>query len=290
MPRVLEDISPYPVVAADLGIPGADSVDYVLTNPGPDTEVLGGLGAAFEDPIHDYDAVELTLQRRFTNNWALQASYRWSRLNGTFEGSFRDDNGQSDPGITSLFDFPTNDPTYATVGASQFGYKGDIRFLGALGAGPLPLDRPHQVKIFGNYSFPIGFNVGVGLNLSSGKPLTGFAALKPYDNGGEIPTGPRGSGIQTFDGFKERTPFQSEVSAHVDYAFRLGGDRRRIVLLADIFNLFDQETVLDYDNWVEQSFAVDNPNLGQPTTSNLGGNPPQYQTPRQFRFGARFEF
>ena len=290
MPRVLEDVSPYPVVAADLGIPGADSVDYVLTNPGPNTQTLGGLGATFEAPIHDYDAVEFTLDRRFTNNWAIQASYRFSRLWGTYEGSFRDDNGQSDPGITSLFDFPTNDPTYATIGASQFGYRGDIRYLGRLGAGPLPLDRPHQVKIFGNYAFPFGLNVGAGVNLSSGKPLTGFAALAPYDNGGEIPTGPRGSGIQTIDGFKKRTPFQSELSAHVDYSLRLGSDRRRVVLLADVFNLLNQKTVLDYDNWVERSFAVDNPNFGQPTTSNLGGNPPQYQTPRQFRFGARFEF
>ena len=58
----------------------------------------------------------------------------------------------------------------------QFGYRGDVRFLGALGEGPLPLDRPHQVKVFGNYEFPIGLNVGTGISLSSGKPLTALAA------------------------------------------------------------------------------------------------------------------
>ena len=54
-------------------------------------------------------------------------SYRWSRLWGTYEGFYRDDNGQSDPGIGSLFDFPTNDPSYTAIGVPQFGYRGDVR-------------------------------------------------------------------------------------------------------------------------------------------------------------------
>jgi hypothetical protein len=293
IPRVLEDVQPYPVVAADLQIPGAASVDYTLTNPGPNTPVLGGLGASFESPVHHYDAVEFTLDKRFSQHWAMQASYRWSRLWGNYEGSYRDDNGQSDPGITSLFDFPQNDPSYTAVGLPQFGYKGDIRYLGSLGNGPLPLDRPHQVKIFGNYAFDMGLNVGLGLNLSSGKPLTGLAANPQlnYQNGGEIPTGPRGSGIQTVDGFKTRTPFLSDLSAHVDYALRFNS-RRRVVLLMDVFNLLNTQTVLDYDTYVETTFGAANPNFGLPVSSSLAlpGNPPQYQTPRQFRFGARFEF
>ena len=52
------------------------------------------------------------MDRRFTNNWMLLASYRYSRLRGNYEGFFREDNGQSDPGITSLYDFPTNDPNF----------------------------------------------------------------------------------------------------------------------------------------------------------------------------------
>jgi len=291
IPRVLEDVSPFPIVAADLGLPGADSVDYTLTNPSPSTATSGGLGASFESPVHHYDAVEVTLDKRLSNHWGMQGSYRWSRLWGNYEGSYRDDNGQSDPGITSLFDFPQNDPSYTLIGAPQFGYQGDVRYLGALGNGPLPLDRPHQFKIFGNYTWDWGLNVGLGLNLSSGKPLTGLAANPNpnYQNGGEIPTTVRGAGIQTIDGFMTRTPFQSEVSAHVDYGLKLGG-RNRLVLLVDVFNLLNRQTVLDYDTWVESTFGAANPNFGYPTTSALGGNPPQYQTPVQFRFGARFEF
>ena len=49
-------------------------------------------------------------------------------------------------------------------------------------------------------------------------------------------------------------------------------------------------TVFDYDNWTESTFGAPNPDFGQPTTSVLGGNPPQLQTPRQIRVRARFEF
>jgi outer membrane receptor protein involved in Fe transport len=289
--RVLEDVTPFPIVAANLGVEGAESVDYTLTNVTANTPTAGGFGAAFEKPVHDYDAVEVTMDRRFADNWGVQTSYRWSRLHGTFEGAYRDDNGQSDPGITSLFDFPTNDPSYTAIGVPEFGFRGDIRFLGKLGEGPLPLDRRHQFKIYGNYAFPFGLNAGVGLQLSSGKPLTPLAANPNinYQNGGEIPECARGCGIQTIDGFKTRTPFLTDVNAHVDYGLRLGG-RRRVVLLADVFNLFDRQTVLDYDNWTESTFGALNPNFGRPTTSVLGGNPPQIQTPRQVRVGARVEF
>ena len=86
--------------------------------------------------MHDYNAFELEADKRFSNNWSLQASYRYSRTTGNFEGFFRNDNGQSDPGITSLFDFPTNDPTYVTLGREE-GFRGDIRYLGTAGIGPL---------------------------------------------------------------------------------------------------------------------------------------------------------
>lgn len=289
--RVLEDVTPFPTVAANLGVPGAESVDYTLTNITDRTPTAGGFGATFEKPIHRYDAVELTMDRRFAEHWGMQGSYRWSRLWGTFEGAYRDDNGQSDPGITSLFDFPTNDPSYSAIGVPEFGFRGDIRYLGKLGEGPLPLDRTHQFKVYGNYAFDFGLNAGLGLQVSTGKPLTPFAANPNinYQNGGEIPECARGCGFETLDGFETRTPSTANISAHIDYRVRLSG-RERLVLLADVFNLFNKQTVLDYDNWTESTFGAINPNFGQPTTSVLGGNPPQLQTPRQIRVGARFEF
>ena len=144
--------------------------------------------------------------------------------------------------------------------------------------------------MFGNYLFPWGLNLGVGLNISSGKPLTPMDPNPNYASGGEIPDAPRGSGIQTVDGFKTRTPVQSQVDFQAAYHLKLGG-RNRLALMADIFNLFNQQTNLDYDNWTSLNFGDPaNPNFGLQSSSLFAGNPPQFQTPRQIRFGVRFEF
>jgi outer membrane receptor protein involved in Fe transport len=285
--RVLEDVANAPMVAYDLGLPGIETVEYILTNPSPDTATVAPqLGATFEAPIHNYDAVEFTLNGTFSSRFTGTASYRWSRLHGTFEGFYREDNGQSDPGITSLYDFPTNDPSYTAIGVPQFGYTGDIRFLGDLGKGPLPLDRPHQVKLFGSFSVTDALGVGLGVNTSSGKPLTPLAANPNYHNGGEIPLGPRGSGIETLDGFKKRTPMEFQVDANASYTMRFGP--RRLTLLADAFNLFNLRRTLDYDNWTDLAFEDPNVDFGTPTSQLLAG--PQFQAPFSLRLGARFEW
>ena len=289
--RVLEDVANAPMVAYEIGVSGLSSVEYILTNPSSRTPILPGaafLGASFDDPVHKYQALEFTLNRRFSDSWSVMASYRWSRLRGNFEGFYRDDNGQSDPGITSLYDFPTNDPSYAAIGVPQFGFRGDIRHLGDPN-GILPLDRPHNVKVFSNYRFPIGFGLGVAMNLTSGAPLTPFAANPNYTNGGEIPERPRGSGIQTIDGFQTRTPFLNNVDLQASYRLSLGGSRS-ITLLADTFNVFNSQRVTMYDQWTELTGPVPNPDFGAPITQVLAGAPPQFQIPRQVRLGARVAF
>jgi hypothetical protein len=298
IPRVLEDVANCPVAAyeySDASASACGSVEYILTNPTSATPINPDLLVAvpgvfdnvkFDDPVHKYDAIEFTLTRRPTNNWSAMASYRYSKLRGNFEGFYRDDNGQSDPSISSLYDFPTNDPTYVPFyGGGPT--SGNIQYLGQTGT--LPLDRPHQVKLFGSYDLK-GVNLGLGFNLSSGKPLTELAPNPYYSNGGEIPVTARGQGFQTVDGFKTRTPFQSQVDLQAAYNIKVGGTRR-VALVANIFNLFNQQTVLDYDNFSQITYgAGPNPNFGLQTSSVFAGNPPQYQTPFQLQVGARFEF
>jgi len=293
---VLEDVANCPMAAyfvdSTSGICG--SVSYILTNPSSATPINPAViaadpefaGVSFADPVHVYNAVEITLNRRLANNWSALASYRWSRLRGNFEGFYRDDNGQSDPGISSLYDFPQNDPIYTSIGVPQFGFQGDIQFLGSPD-GILPLDRPHQIKLVGNYMWR-DLNLGVGFNASSGAPLTPLTTNAVYGNGGEVPVSARGSGIQTVDGFMTRTPFQSDVDFQAAYQIPFGRDRR-LTVLADIFNLFNQQIVQNYDTFTALTFgAGPNPNFGQPASEIIAG--PQIQAPRQIRIGARFVF
>jgi outer membrane receptor protein involved in Fe transport len=282
--RVLEDISPYSAVACDFGEEAACVTDYTITNPSSSTAVINVEGlqpVSFDDPKHNYNALELTMDRRFSNNWMVLASYRYSRLRGNYEGFFREDNGQSDPGITSLYDFPTNDPNYTAIGGALLGYRGDIRFLGQ--EGPLPLDRPHHFKVQGNRTFG---NLGIGARLSllSGKPLTALASLPPYNNSSEVPETPRGAGFETVDGFKERTPMEAQVDLQASYVFNFGGNRQ-LTLLADAFNLFNIRRPIDYNAATETSFGVPNPDFGTVTSDNVAGQ--MYQAPFQLRIGAR---
>jgi hypothetical protein len=290
MPQVLEDIANCPMVAYDLSLPACDSVEYILTNPKASIPVAAGtefLGAHFDDPVHKYQSLEFTLNRR-GSNWSAMSSYRWSRLRGNFEGFYRDDNGQSDPGISSLYDFPTNDPSYTSIGVPQFGYTGDIRFLGDPN-GILPLDRPHQVKLYGNYAWASGLNVGGGLNLSSGRPFTPMASNPNYGSDGEIPVSARGTGIQTIDGFMTRSPFESQVDLQTSYALKMAGERR-VTFIAEFFNLFNERRVTYYDQNTQNDNGITNPDQGKPVNTGLGGNPPQYQSPFNMRVGIRFEF
>ena len=287
MPQILEDIGELSIlgyfVAPDT------PVDYFITNVNAGTSVIqccGFTNVAFEDPAHTYSSFEATLNKRFSGNWGAIASYRFSKLDGNFEGFFRSDNGQSDPAISSLFDFPTNDPSY-TARQSVHGGLGDIRFQGtSLGSGVLPNDRPHQLKLYGNYAWN-AFNLGLGFNAGSGRSLTALASNPVYANAGEIPTTIRGGGLQTIDGFRERTPVEVQVDLHGDYALDFGG--RRLTLLADIFNLFNRRAATDFDNWVETTVGTVNPNFGRPTNGG-GSSTASYQAPFSLRFGARFDW
>ncbi len=69
---------------------------------GPDGKPDG-----FANPIRKYQEFVVEYARNLKNNWQMRANFRYARLFGNYEGFFRNDNGQSDPGISSLFDFTT---------------------------------------------------------------------------------------------------------------------------------------------------------------------------------------
>ncbi len=68
-----------------------------------------GIPDGFADPVRIYKSMEFEVNKSFSKNWQLRANYRIAKLFGNYEGSFRNDNGQSDPNISSLFDFTQGD-------------------------------------------------------------------------------------------------------------------------------------------------------------------------------------
>ena len=90
--RVLEDVGTAPMIAYfELPSSELSSVEYFITNPGPATPVsfgtdFGNTPITFENAVHDYNAFELEADKRFANNWSLQASYRYSRTTRQLRG------------------------------------------------------------------------------------------------------------------------------------------------------------------------------------------------------------
>ena len=71
------------------------------------------------------------------------------------------------------------------------------------------------------------------------------------------------------------------------YNLKVGG--RNLLLIADAFNIFNTQTVLDYDNFSEIQFGVRNPDFGLAGSSGVVSGQ-RFATPRQVRLGVRFEF
>jgi hypothetical protein len=249
------------VCFAQTGIDPATGNTFVSPDGNPD---------GFPDPVRKYKALELELNRRFANGWQAFFNWRIASLRGNYEGHLRNDNGQTDPGISSLFDFT----------AGNFNLLGD-----QFAIGPLNTDRLHIINGYGSYSFSKdrgfhilnGLNVGLNTHFETGLPINALLAHPVYLNAGEVPQGGRGS--------LGRTPNYIRFDMHADYALRLT-EKTHIKFVADFFNVFNSQKVRLPDQ--NKSLTFD-PVLGNPPNPDFL-KPVVYYAPFNMRLGLRFEF
>jgi len=121
-------------------------------------------------------AGEFIVNKRFSNV-QFYGSYVLSKLYGNFQGSYRSDNNQNDPNISSMFDFTNSDG----------------RLTGQDIPGVLDTDRTHQFKLFANYMWH-NFSVGASWLPTSGTPVTDLLDHPVYENAGEVPVCPNPAG------------------------------------------------------------------------------------------------
>jgi hypothetical protein len=222
-----------------------------------------------------YRAVEFQLNRRFANNFSFNTSYVFSSLIGNYEGLFRNDNGQSDPNITSLFDLTSLlDNTY----------------------GRLPNDRPHQFKFNGSYTTPFKLVMSGNFYIQSGIP---FSALIPHPVYGNnegfldprgtsiIPTLPAelSGGVSSAQG-GNRTPTTFNLDLGFYYPIQFGEDKQ-LRFTADWFNVLNTQRAVTLD----QTFLINSGVAGIPPVANpFFGTGLVYQYPSALRLGAKFSF
>jgi len=258
----------------------AGNGSFCVTNafdPTGTTQVAGitggdGIADGFVNPVRIYKSMEFEVNKSFSKNWQLRANYRIAKLFGNYEGTFRNDNGQSDPNISSLFDFT----------------QGDFNLLGAqFTPGVLNQDVRHLANGFVSYTFGNhymkGLTMGTSVHFQTGIPVNDLLAHPVYQNAGEIPSGGRGS--------LGRTQNWGQVDFHADYPIRLT-EQTKVRLVADLFNVTDNRTQLRLDQNEQRSFAVPNADFLKPTQGNAPAVSvnPGFQRPFYARFGVKFEF
>lgn len=266
-----------------------EATTYFIGNPG------SGIAKDFPSAARDYDGVNIYFTKNFSDKWLAQVSYTLSFLRGNIAGLYRPETQQLDPNINSDFDL-------ASLTVNRYG--------------ALPGDRTHEIKVYAARDFPFNefiagpanmqLNLGLGYNGRSGGP-TSFLAAHPIYGNSEMMILPRGSG--------DRLPWTHSLDMHLQYDVKMSKDAQLSVYM-DIFNMFNfqEATAIDEDyTFNEVAPIVD----GKPIKNAEGklepdpaqlvhpdgtpfdveteknpnfGKPVLFQSPRQFRFGARVTF
>jgi hypothetical protein len=244
----------------DLGVlVGGDEV-YKYVNPGEgiaETMVPSGATATFATPKpkRQYDAVELSLTRRFSNNWFGSASYVYSRLYGNYAGLANSDEIRTPTTNTTSAVAQQQSGSIARPGSSAhrgwdldevvWDSHGNLNVLGRLAT-----DRPHVVKLYGSYMLPTNTQVGAFFYGASGTPVT-----RQVWTINQIPVFVDGRGSMG------RTPMLAQTDLLVSQDLRVGAGSKRLRLELNVINVFNQKTarhIFDsYNRPNRQSAAVD---------------------------------
>jgi outer membrane receptor protein involved in Fe transport len=259
---------------------------YTIGNPGfgeTSDSITTSLGQSLTPKAkRDYDAVEARVSGRSKNVY-YSASYTWSRLYGNWAGlANSDENGRSDPNVSRAFD----------LSPGNFDAQGQNVY------GLLATDRPHTVKLFGNYLLDSKLgttSIGLTQLAYSGTPLTSTASfLVPVFFAGRGDLG--------------RTDFYTQTNLLVSHGFKLGGSQR-VAVEAYFDNLFNQSTVMDrqtniigagnlnayadsiYTGTLPAIRSLLNPASGISPSLNSSYNlNTTLQSGRQIRLGIRYQF
>ncbi len=164
----------------------------------------------------DYDAVEATLNKRFSRGWSLMASYVWQDSRGLIGTDW----GASYAGSTLY-----NDPN---------------AHIEAIGTNPL--SRRHQVKLLSTVAGPWGLNFSGFLHYYSGQHYTRTVANT--DLGVMLPQGQVIINAEK-KGSRE-LPAQFNVDLRLEKTFQVR--TFAISLFADAFNLFNASTAAEVQN------------------------------------------
>jgi len=221
-----------------------------------------------------YNAVEFFFERAGGDRWAMQGSWTISHSYGNVEGYVNSSLEQGDPGLTQDFD-------HALFVDGSYG--------------DLPNDRRHALKLFGSYELTDEWRFGGNLLVQSGRPVNcqGYipqddpsigvdsAYFPLYGASSFYCRDPQGNRTLTQRGQFGRTPWTRTLDANL--AYTPGFADGKLTLQADVFNLFDADTVTEFNE------------VGDLTSTSTSLSPEylndiNFQAPRSVQFSVRYDF
>jgi hypothetical protein len=209
--------------------------------------------ANLDRPQRNYWALELT------GDWTsgddrteLHGSYVLSRNYGNFPGIYNSDGGQPLPNANGIFALEESMP---------------------LNKGPLPNDRPHQLKVWGSHRLAGGFTTGALITVASGTPLSRRETFFRTQ-----------SRFVTQRGSEGRLPTLWDLNLRLAYPVRFGpSGEREARLLLDAFHIGNPQT----ETWTfdTASLDLDANGPGEPIPLPTFGLPQGFQPPFMLRLG-----
>ena len=145
------------MIANDPALPGLESAANAAASR---LGALEGLAAA-PKPERTYDAITVSVNKRFAKHWLTRASYTYSRLIGNYDGLYQAEQNYFAPNGNNAYDTPD---LYANQN------------------GPLPNDWPHLAHLDGFYTTAVGngfITLGLSFAARSGMPRNYVRASSP---------------------------------------------------------------------------------------------------------------
>jgi hypothetical protein len=211
----------------DIGYYDADyNEQYFIGNPGEGKATPVSQGGIFSDdfwaapkPKREYYALNLSLEKRFSNNWQGGMSYTWSQMKGNYGGlSSSDEAGRNSPNVERYWD----------LWFERYDIHGNAY------DGILPSDRSHYFKAYGSYAFPFGLTVGFVGYGRSGLPRNtnlSFNDMQVFPDG--------------YNDLNERLPFTAWADLYLEYNLRIF-NKYTVNLNATINNITNTKTIQGY--------------------------------------------
>jgi hypothetical protein len=242
----------------DIGALDAEGNEiYVIGNPGEGRSLIQDpsgatpIGQPMPKPKRNYDALEIGLSKRFSDNYFFSANYTLSRLFGNYAGLASSDE----------ISLPTTNVGSATAQQQSSGIQrpgGNVNrsydldellydSKGNLIEGRLATDRPHVVKLYGAYSTKWGTQIGALFYGASGTPITTYLETA-NTSGGE---GPMINGR----GDLGRTPVLTRTDLLINHELAIGG-ARKLRFELNVLNLFNQKTTTYIFNSINRGAGV----------------------------------